>query len=96
VFSFALTFLVVACITKMKPFAHEHNGTGVDCHGTTGPYAKKASLASKHPIERLVGTLFNTSVENTVEKYGSNLVTTSTRDASTPCTELVAGTLVVS
>jgi hypothetical protein len=35
-------------------------------------------------------------VENTVEKHGSNLVTTSTRDASTPCTELVAGTLVVS
>ena len=41
-------------------------------------------------------TLFNTLVEKTVEKEGSIFVTGSARDASTPCTELVAGTLVVS
>jgi 23S rRNA (cytidine1920-2'-O)/16S rRNA (cytidine1409-2'-O)-methyltransferase len=35
-------------------------------------------------------------VEKTVEKGGSIFVTGSARDASTPCTELVAGTLVVS
>src|ERR1700730_13202795 len=39
--------------------------------------------------------LFNTSVENIVEKPGSIFVTSSARDASTPCTDLVADTLVV-
>jgi hypothetical protein len=40
--------------------------------------------------------LFNTSVENIVEKQASILLTSSARDASTPCTELVAGISVVS
>ena len=40
--------------------------------------------------------VFNISVENVVEKRGTIVVTPSARDASTPCTELVAGTLVVS
>jgi 23S rRNA (cytidine1920-2'-O)/16S rRNA (cytidine1409-2'-O)-methyltransferase len=39
--------------------------------------------------------VFNTLVENIVEKRRSILLTSSARDASTPCTELVAATLVV-
>jgi hypothetical protein len=40
--------------------------------------------------------LFNTLVEKGVEKAGSIFVSGSPRDVSTPCTEMVAGTLVVS
>jgi hypothetical protein len=38
--------------------------------------------------------LFNTLVEKTVEKQGSIVLSSLVRDVSTPCTELVAGTLV--
>jgi hypothetical protein len=46
--------------------------------------------------ERAERKLFNTLVEKVVEKGGSIFVSSSSGDVSTPCTELVAGTLVVS
>jgi hypothetical protein len=45
-------------------------------------------------LKRPSAALFNTLVENTVEKAGSIFVSSSARDVSTPCTKLVAGTLV--
>jgi hypothetical protein len=44
-------------------------------------------------VKRKALVLFNTSVENIVEKGGTIVVTGSARDASTPCTDLVADIL---
>jgi hypothetical protein len=53
---------------------------------------KEHQFTHKEPAQKRLGVLFNTLVEKTVEKRGSIFVSSSARDASTACTELVAGT----
>jgi hypothetical protein len=62
------------------------------------PRASSREFRAESPIfscHRLNATLFNTPVENSVEKVESTLVSSSSAGASTPCTETGAGTFVV-